>query len=472
MENIHKIFWSYKSHNGGYKLEIDTYRFIGFLEENGFGNFILGRTRFFVRLEKKIMKQVESHQINLFAKEYLRALPNDIFEHGFTIENLIDQFHIRLSSLVHREQLFTLKNIEPNFKKDTKGSSFKFFKNGYIEITNSEIKCFDYKDLDGVIWDYQIINRNFELLSIKEFSEQNHFYSFLWNCMGQNVERLNSLMSILGYLMHTYKDPTTAKLVVLCDERISDEPNGGSGKSLTIKAVSIFVKTANEDGKTFNAKSSFAFQQVDFDTKLVFIDDVLKNFNMEPLFSPITGGIVIERKYKNKLFVSGEDSPKFVITTNYMVQGTGLSFERRKIEIEFSDYYNKARTPDLEFGHRFFDDWKEEQWLKFDNMMLFFIQYYIANGLVKSAEININKRKLIQETNSDFIEFVDTLPRNVELNKTSEFNRFISRYPEYQYTHQRVFTKWLQIYADLKEGIDKIDESHSDLHRYFRLVTK
>jgi hypothetical protein len=473
MEPSYKIFWTYKAReNGkGHDLDIEIHKFMKFLEDFGFGNFEIGGERFYVRLENKVLKCIQQYQINSFAKEYIRNLPIDL-EHNCTRENLMELFHRKLYSLVHREQLYTLKMITPTIKRDTKTNSYKYFKNCFVEISSGAIKCFEYSELDAVIWDYQIINRNFQPLEWQVFITGNVFYQFLLNCMGQNTMRLNSLISILGYLMHTYKNPTTTKLVVMCDEKVSDEPNGGSGKSLTIMAVSQFVKTAFEDGKTFNPGGSFAFQQLEHDTKLVFIDDVLKHFNMEPLFSPITGGVVVERKYKNKVFVPSEDSPKFVVTTNYMIQGRGLSFERRKIELEFSDHYNKINTPENEFRQRFFDDWKEEEWLKFDNLMLYFIQCFINWGLVESPNINIAKRKLIQETKPEFVEFAELIPRDKELLKSSIFNDFTDKYPDFQDLKQRTFTKWLQIYAELTEDIHEMKDGHSDKVRHFKFVSK
>jgi hypothetical protein len=155
-----------------------------------------------------------------------------------------------------------------------------------------------------------------------------------------------------------------------------------------------------------------------------------------------------------------------------MIQGRGLSFERRKIELEFSDHYNKINTPENEFRQRFFDDWKEEEWLKFDNLMLYFIQCFINWGLVESPNINIAKRKLIQETKPEFVEFAELIPRDKELLKSSIFNDFTDKYPDFQDLKQRTFTKWLQIYAELTEDIHEMKDGHSDKVRHFKFVSK
>lgn len=180
----------------------------------------------------------------------------------------------------------------------------------------------------------------------------------------------------------------------------------------------------------------------------------------------------IERKYKTRTAISLKDSPKIVLTTNYTVIGEGSSFDRRKIELEFSEYYNKNNTPDMEFGHRLFEDWSFSEWSLFDNFMLHCIKVYLKSGVIPPTHINLKQRKLLQLTKKEFVEFADALPRNKEFNKLNAYNDFIKDYPDFENVKQRTFTSWLKIYPKYSNQDLILTERHSDKDRFFTLIQK
>ena len=94
-----------------------------------------------------------------------------------------------------------------------------------------------------------------------------------------------------------------------------------------------------------------------------------EQFPFERLFSVITDDFPVERKGQDRVTISFEDSPKFLLSTNYVIEGKDASFEDRTHQIEFSDYYGPDHTPKDEFGRRLFDDWDEEEWARFDNVI-------------------------------------------------------------------------------------------------------
>jgi len=85
------------------------------------------------------------------------------------------------------------------------------------------------------------------------------------------------------------------------------------------------------------------------DTQVLSFDDVKKHFDFERLFSVITEGITIEKKNKDAIKIPFDKSPKIIITTNYAIKGKGNSFERRKWELEFKQFYTQEFTPQVEF---------------------------------------------------------------------------------------------------------------------------
>jgi hypothetical protein len=126
--------------------------------------------------------------------------------------------------------------------------------------------------------------------------------------------------------------------VILNDEKISDNPEGGTGKGIFMNALGKMKKLVVIDGKAFDFSKSFPYQLVSADTQVLCFDDVIKRFNFERLFSVITEGLTLEKKNKDAIKIPFSKSPKIAITTNYAIKGTGNSFARRKWELEFHQY--------------------------------------------------------------------------------------------------------------------------------------
>ena len=94
------------------------------------------------------------------------------------------------------------------------------------------------------------------------------------------------------------------------DDNLKGYPDGGTGKSLLANSISKIRETAQEDGKNFDPTKSFAFQQVNADTKILFIDDLKQGFNFERVFPLISEGLQIEKKYQDRYTIPFEKSPK------------------------------------------------------------------------------------------------------------------------------------------------------------------
>ena len=143
-----------------------------------------------------------------------------------------------------------------------------------------------------------------------------------------------SLPLPIGFLMHGHKNLSYCPAVILNDEVISDNPEGGTGKGIFMNALSHMKKLVTIDGKAFAFEKSFAYQLVSVDTQILCFDDVKKYFNFERLFSVVTEGLTLEKKNKDAIKIPFNKSPKIAITTNYAIKGTGNSFQRRQWELE------------------------------------------------------------------------------------------------------------------------------------------
>ena len=251
--------------------------------------------------------------------------------------------------------------------------------------------------------------------------------------------------------MHSFKTSANNKAIILNDETISENPNGGSGKGIFWNALSKVKRVADINGKSFSFDKTFPYQTVSSDTQILVFDDVNKNFKFENLFSVITEGITLEKKNKDAIKVPVSKSPKIIITTNYTIGGVGGSFERRKWELEFSSYFSSKHTPLNEFGKMLFDEWCSAEWLKFYNYMLYCLQLYLKNGLVKHEFQNLETRKFIKETSFEFYEWINE-PENLEFNiriyKRTLFNTFIEEYPDFKkWLSNKRFWQWVDIFT-------------------------
>jgi hypothetical protein len=272
--------------------------------------------------------------------------------------------------------------------------------------------------------------------------------------------------------MHSYKTSANNKAIIFNDETISDNPNGGSGKSLFWNALSKMKKVASIDGKTHDFNKSFPYQTVPVDSQLLVFDDVKKNFNFESLFSLITEGITLEYKGQDAIKLPVTKSPKIIITTNYTIGGVGGSFDRRKFEVEMSSYFNSEYTPLDEFKHMLFDDWNTEEWARFDHFMINCQKYYLQNGLVPFNFTNLEHRKLINETATEFLEWMQdgNIQEDHRHIKSVCFDNFLEENKDFRsWLKSKRFTLWLQKYCTYYKKV--YTEGNSNGQRWFQITT-
>ena len=342
-----------------------------------------------------------------------------------------------------------LESVQIDIKKDTSEQCFLYFKNCIVEVGKDYSKTIDYLDIDKYVWQNSVIDREY-----KEFDHHKCvFRSFIWYISGQDVESYNCFKSAIGYLLHSYKTQADNKAIILNDEMISDEPNGRSGKGVFFNGIKQLKKLVSLNGKKIDLNSQFAFQTVKADCQVLVFDDVKRNFPFEDLFSIITEGLEIEYKGQGAIKLPVQKSPKIVITTNYTIKGDGGSFDARKHELELSSYFNAKFSPKDKFGHMFFDDWDADEWSRFDNFMIQCIQHYLINGLQVQKHKNLEERKYITETSTDFHEWtkeVSNIPFDTKLFNNVIYAKFVEEYPYFKNKLQiKTFKKWIRRYCEV-----------------------
>ncbi len=418
-------------------LKINIFDYIKTLEHFGFSKYYIEKNFILVHNNNNCLDEVKTSHIKDFVRRHLEKTKYGDRAYSKMLESGSKYFG--------GELLEHLKAKNENMIRDTKDTCHFFFKNHIVQVGGEgQIKYIPYPESNGLIWKNQLINRNF-----KKNDSKGDFEKFLFNVVGQSDERFNSLRSVIGYLLHTYKNPSLAKAVVLCDEKISESPVGRTGKSLIGKAIGKLRKRLAVDGKNFDANDKFSFQQVELGTQLIDYNDVKRGFPFERFFSIITDDMTTEKKRMDAINISFADSPKILVSTNYTVKGVGDSYRDRMIEVEFSDFYNSSHKPKDDFGKLFFEDWDEEEWSRFDNFMVRCAAYYLKNGIIESTPINTIKRKIIEVTNEYFYEFVSShVVVGKEYIKSILLNEFKINYPEYNNMISNTFTIYLKKYCD------------------------
>tara|TARA_R100000808_G_C2154121_1_gene164875 strand:- start:2667 stop:5078 length:2412 start_codon:yes stop_codon:yes gene_type:complete len=462
-------FWT-KSEKGVVKIVHISFK--KFLEENGFYKFNPegSKNYVFVKVTNNLIDHTSEKEIKDFVLNYLLDV-DDISIYNYFAE----------CTRYFREEFLTLlSSINVYFIADDKDTAYLYYKNCAVKITKDEITPIDYLDLGGYVWKDHVIDRVFDLCTITNCD----YKTFISNISGGTEKRTISMESTIGYLLHGWKNLSYCPATILNDEVISDNPEGGTGKGLFMTGIGHMKKLVVIDGKSFNFEKSFAYQLVSADTQILCFDDVKKHFDFERLFSVVTEGLTLEKKNKDAIKIPFSKSPKVAITTNYAIKGKGSSFERRKWELELSQFYTKEFTPLVEFGKLMFGEWDDNDWCQFDNYMIQCLQLYLDKGLLKSDFVNLKARRFSAETSHEFIEWCGVIGGNKNA-KLIKYNKikindlyidFTNEYPDYapksRMAVSRVrFGKWLISYSHYRYGCEPL-QGRDNIGKWIEFVEK
>ena len=431
-------FWKWS----GTSNKIDFLKLKKFLQDNGFYRYELNEKNFiFIRVIDNSIQEVDVRHIKDFMLRCLESWDKtDIY-------NMIAE-----NTKLKKEYLNYLDPLKIIWNKDTKDICWLYFNNTAVKITSENIELVPYIELDGYIWKNQRIKRNFKPLSESK-SNQNDFAKFVSNVCASSEKRINSFRSAIGYLMNRHKSKSTAKAVIFNDEIIADEAMGGTGKGLTMQIIGTVRNVVLIPGADFDTGKDFAWQRIGFDTDIVLIDDIEKNFKYKKLFTFITDGWPIRKLYQDEIFLPPEDSPKVVITTNYSLKGDTDSYERRKFELELHAHYSKKYQPIDDFGKEFITEWNAEEKNLCDNYLAYCAKYFLKEGLVSPSYINLEYKKLIVNTSIDFASFAETyLKDNLRYVKKNiyAFYKNENGLGPYDFPNQKIFTDWMVYWGKYK----------------------
>ncbi len=464
--------------------------FLALLRRLGFRRYDVGDTFVIVRIDDNIIEQIPIFRLREMVVRYFRNLPDDFEEHtNCSKDVLLEKLHRSLGTLTTDEKLALLvpmdeDGTEIKIVEDEIKTAYYFYKNGFVEVTRDGYQVRPYSELPGMIWKDQIIQREFQVLKPADV-ESGVYWKFAnrvaGNAAGDNPERFSSFLTITGYNLHRFFN-TKLRCTIFLDSRQSDDPDGRSGKSLHCKAMREILNADPQngrqmitiDGKKYDPQNRFNLDQLDISTRLVLFDDVKRGFLIEDFFNAIVDGLIRERKgdvNKARIFA------KILFTLNYTIQIRGGSAKDRVIEFEFADYYSSQLTPEMEFKMWFFRDWDAAEYQRFDNFMMMCVVDYLRLGIIMPDTINLEARKLRDETSQEFINFMEDVQIEHEraYSKKELWVKFLDmdddfkpRNKDFQWLKQRMFTQWLKHWATYRQEYAGYKEHRSNGTDYIR----
>lgn len=313
---------------------------------------------------------------------------------------------------------FSIRNIF----RDTENECFLSFKNGIVKITKDDIQLLtDEKEIgkkfrlttqfvhrleshhDNTNWNGSVEINN------KEDGEWKTFIKCSTSVRTNTVKKSNlpkygvdyvynengfkSLMSSIGYLLHGKSLGSSNKMVIFQDRYIDGVTRqGGNGKSLVSLGIRRIVKLYESEGIKINPSDRFKYQGINLGDRIFFIDELRpKNgpikggIQIHDLFTDITGSFKVQKKNKDEITFGGDDIPKLLGCSNFIVFDKDDASTMRRIHVvEFSDIgkYYKGKIQEMwgskkrllgSEGH-----WTQEDWNDFFNFHFRCIQLYLT----------------------------------------------------------------------------------------------
>lgn len=396
-------FWKVDiKQNGDTKITISYYDFCRFINSKlNIYRFKLDKNSEgfrYVKLSKGIISSITMADIKDYVKDYLESLEN--YFDGIYKDQLLEVLYRSSNSIFSDNMLEFLEYTNVEILRSTKDEVYFPFLNGIVRVSKyNKIDIINYDDINGkYIWEKQIIKHNINLdFNYDEFS----FNRFLSKINNDDENRMLFSAQCIGYALSQYRDPLNPITLVFGEETSDSNLGGGAGKGILVNAISKMLPITIIDGKSFNPDSDFAFQRVNTETKAVVLQDTKDKFDFQNLFSKTTDGFTIRKLFTPEFFIPFEDSPIFIITTNYSIDNEMGAAERRLKLLEFSSFFNSKNKPIDYLGEVLFNSWDADKWNKFYTLMFDCVLIYLEDGFTEIKETFGSKIKRISTKYGD-----------------------------------------------------------------------
>ena len=462
-------FWTEWFKSGKTNYNLSNTRLYHFLSHMGFGRYESKNLKegfLYIRKEGSIVKVLHPYEIENYVHAFLeeRQMSPDLRD------------YIYKSNQLGERSMSKLPRLDVDFNDADKHTQYLFFTKKVWKITASEIVEYKQGEVDKFVWEDKIIDFNIKKeeshfkistdpdgnLDIDILKQDNPYFNFMinasrvhwrkeleeefesrpakeadeyfkthqFNIAGPNLsedeiheqkQHLINKIYCIGYLLHRYKDESKPWCVFAMDNKISEtgESHGGSGKSIGLGSLNHILKRRfyikGRDAKV--TQNDFIYHGVTEDTDFILIDDANQYLDFAFFYSEITGSLKVNPKNGQPYEIAFEDSPKFLITSNFTIKDDGPSTSRRLLFSSFSDYYHEnnndeykeSRNIASDFGGRnLFTGFTEAEWNAYYNFCAQCVQFFLAHPTKVSPPMdNVTKRSLRAEMGDAFEGWAD-----------------------------------------------------------------
>ena len=398
---------------------------------------------------------------------------------------------------------------------DTRESAYRFFQNGWLEITKEGVQPLrSYDDLpeDKIIWNTSVIARDYvtetdvtlsldtlikerihpvtgeyvntkkELAALvkelkakveeeKDIPKPEYFRDYVEN-LARNDEgdvcpnNLHNIKVGIGYLCHRHHFSFQRKWVCVIDRHFDiqrKKAEGGNGKSILIKALENVMNLTPLDGKEFikGKGDKFAFADVTPATEIAFFDDADEKFDIKRLYSRTTGEFHVRRMRENPFSIDGKKAPKIAISSNYPFDND-ISTTRRQYLIPVSSFYKDALEAYGDTPFHIHDEkeiavegggWNDWDWNAFYRFVWECIALYLDKKLPKQQQVDFNYTKA-----QLLLSMVD-VPEREEL-----LDYFVEKLNEYAKSGEEVFVE--VFYKELRKTFPNLPKDIANRKLY------
>ena len=389
--------------------KVDVKGIIDWAKRAGYRWLHLGtdtQTKILIRVSDNVIYEADHHDIT---QAYLSEVDNNYQEDG--ANKLLYNFMPSVKNFMDG-----LPSFDGNLIRDDASHAYIFFTNGALKITKDKHELVRYSDIDGCVFSRHI----------KEFDYRpatgHGSFGELITMLSVDEAHKAFIMSALGYILHYYKRRDYAKaLMILEDVGDQEQARGRSGKGLIGQFVEWLRWTVQQDGRNFKSDSQFKLQQIVPGVQVYYLNDPAVNVYMTQFYNFITDGMLIESKGKKSYTIPYKDSPKVLITTNYLPPMESESDRDRFIQMSIKKVFGeKVSIRDVFPGVIFFDEkWAENDKYGAIKFAVDCLKLYLKNGVMdyqnEDMIRNANQR-VIKTIVSDSI--IECMEKAIETAKT------------------------------------------------------
>ncbi len=344
------IFWK-ELEDGGFK--ISRTEFLRVADELGFKRV----KQEFVYIDGYILRYIDEKFFFNVLHKYLKEDSLDMY----------DSFEAFLQSS-GKWSMERFKELDKDLILSSSAKvSYKFYTNCYVKITQEGEEILSYQEIQGLIWEDKIKNREYKIKKDYRAVGSDGFCSLYYDFLNKSIGVDKYLMQCVGYYAHEFRDQR-GYMVIATEKCENPKEGGGYGKNIfwellnlttTFKSVPASQLTLSKDLlQSWNKQRIFVASDMDKGFNLSFFKDI------------ITGNAVVNKKYINEYDVAIEDMPKIGGSSNYTYD---LSYDgglKRRIRyLEFGDFFKKHKGVDKYYGKMFPKDWDDYEYTWFDNFI-------------------------------------------------------------------------------------------------------